>query len=220
MDHAAGMRVGDRLRDRLEDRQEPRQAVRGILAAGKKLGQRVPLDQLHAEEGPTVGEGAHFVDRHDPRVLQLAADLHLLDEPADHVAVIAEVLAQHLQGHVAADVRVVPFEHRAHAAPGDLAVDPIAQARARRPDSAQQAAARGRRRCRAARHGAAVRCPTNERLQHGSRGRRCPLAAAAPLELDGHQFGLQCGAEPTLAAEVILEPGMLAGSPRRLEAVA
>ncbi len=45
------------------------------------------------------------------------------------------------------------------------------------------------------------------------------FAAAPPLELDGHQFGLQSGAESSLTAQVILEPWMLAGSPRRLEAV-
>ncbi len=45
------------------------------------------------------------------------------------------------------------------------------------------------------------------------------FAAAAPLQLDGHQFGLQSGTESSLAVEVIFEPRMLAGSPRRLEAV-
>ncbi len=131
MDHPPGVGIRDRLRDRLEDREEPGQAVGRILAAGQQLGQRVPLDQLHAEERPAIAEGAHLVDRHDPRVLQLAADLRLLDEPADHVGVIAEILAEHLQGHVAAEVRVASLEHRAHAASGDLAVDPVARAGAR-----------------------------------------------------------------------------------------
>ena len=84
------------------------------------------LDQLHREEGPEVGEGAQLVDRHDAGVLELAADLGLLDEAADHVGVVAEVVAQHLEGDVAAEVGVAALEDGAHAAAGDLAVDAVA----------------------------------------------------------------------------------------------
>ncbi len=73
--------------------------------------ERVALDQLHREERPAVGEGAQLVDRHDPRVLELAADLGLLDEPADHVGVVAEVVAEDLDGDVAAEVGVAAPEH-------------------------------------------------------------------------------------------------------------
>ena len=61
----------------------------GAERAAEQLGQRLPLDQLHAEERPAVGEGAQLVDRHDARVLELAADLRLLDEAADQVGVVA-----------------------------------------------------------------------------------------------------------------------------------
>ena len=44
-----------------------------------------PLTSFMAEERPAVGEGAQLVDRHDARVLELAADLRLLDEPADQL---------------------------------------------------------------------------------------------------------------------------------------
>ena len=58
-----------------------------------------------AEERPAVGERAQLVDRHDARMLQLAADLRLLDEPADQVGVVAVVLAEHLDRDLAAATR-------------------------------------------------------------------------------------------------------------------
>jgi hypothetical protein len=42
-----------------------------------------------------VGESSHFVNGHDPRMLEPAADLHFLEEPADHVSVVAKFVAQH-----------------------------------------------------------------------------------------------------------------------------
>ena len=80
-----------------------------------------PLTSFMAEERPAVGEGAQLVDRHDARVLQLAADLGLLDEPADQVGVVAVRLEQDLDGQVAAEVGVAALEDGAHAAAGDLA---------------------------------------------------------------------------------------------------
>ena len=94
--------------------------------AASKLGEGLAPDQLHGEERPAVGEGAQLVDRHDARVLELAADLRLLDEAADHLGAAAEVVAQDLDGNVAAQVGVAALEHLAHAAAGDLAVDAVA----------------------------------------------------------------------------------------------
>ena len=54
-------------------------------------------------------------------MLQLAADLGLLDEAADQLGLVAVRLEQDLHGQVAAEVRVTAFEHGAHAAAGDLA---------------------------------------------------------------------------------------------------
>ena len=98
----------------------------GSVAGLQQLRQGVALDQLHGEEGPEVGEGAQLVDRHDAGVLELAADLGLLDEPADHAGVVAEVVAQHLERDVAAEVGVAALEDGAHAAAGDLAIDAVA----------------------------------------------------------------------------------------------
>ena len=126
MDHAPGMGVGDGLRDRLEDRQEAGQSVGRALPRLEQLGQRVSLHQLHGEKRPFVGKGAQLVNRHDAGVLELPADLCLFDKPADHVGVAAHVFAENLEGDVATEVRIAPLQDLAHAAAGDLAVDPIA----------------------------------------------------------------------------------------------
>ena len=73
-----------------------------------------------------VGEPAQLVDRDDPRVLELAADLGLLDEPADHLGVVAVLLQDDLDGQVAAEVDVAALEDRPHAAAGDLADELVA----------------------------------------------------------------------------------------------
>ena len=72
-------------------------------------------------------------------MLELAADLRLLDEAADHVGVVAVVVAEDLDGEVAAEVGVAALEDGAHAAAGDLAVDAVADravgvVAVRRPD--------------------------------------------------------------------------------------
>ena len=90
------------------------------------------MHQLHREVGPAVGEGAQLVDRHDPRVLELAADLGLLDEAADQLGLVAVCLEQDLDGQVAAEVGVAALEDRPHAAAGDLAQDLVAVALLRR----------------------------------------------------------------------------------------
>ena len=126
VDHPSGVRVGHRLRHLLEDAQGPRQPVGRRQPGSQKLREGLAPDQLHREEWPAVGEGAQLVDRHDARVLELAADLRLLDEAADHLGTAAEVVAEDLDGNVAADVGVAALEHLAHAAAGDLAVDAVA----------------------------------------------------------------------------------------------
>ena len=178
VDHAPGVGIGDRLA-------RPTRRSTGT-GAGRRPGPSrppsssasvSPLTSFMREERPAVGEGAQLVDRHDPGVLQLAADLRLLDEPADHVGVVAEVLAEHLDGDVAAEVGVAALEHRAHAAAGDLAVDPVAGRAVARPrDRAGRAAARARRRCRGAgragRRRASRRSSPARRPSRGTSSRR------------------------------------------------
>src|SRR5581483_2732423 len=83
------------------------------------------LDELQGEIRAAVGEGAQLVDRDDPRVLQLAADLRLLDEPTEHPRVVAVPLQEDLDGQVAAEVLVAALEDGAHAAAGDLAEEVV-----------------------------------------------------------------------------------------------
>ena len=75
-----------------------------------------------------VAELAELVDRDDSRVLELAADLRLLDEPADQLGVVAVLLEQDLDRQVAAQVGVTALEDGTHAAAGDLAQELIAVA--------------------------------------------------------------------------------------------
>ena len=102
MDHAVGVGVGHRLADLLEDPQAPRPGRRRTpSASARELRKGPALDQLHREVRAVVGEGAQLVDRHDARVLELAGDLRLLDEAADHLGAVAEVVAEDLDGQVA-----------------------------------------------------------------------------------------------------------------------
>ena len=121
VDHPPGVRVGDRLGDVEEDRQEPGMVARRVGPLVHHLGQGPALDQLHGEVGPPVGEGAQLVDRDDAGVLELAGDLGLLDEAAEQLGVAAVAFQEHLDGEVAAQVVVSPFQDRSHAPPGDLA---------------------------------------------------------------------------------------------------
>ena len=123
VDHSPGVRVRHRLRHLEEDGEQPRPVVPRPATVAEDLGQGTALDQLHGEERPAIGEGAELVDRHDPRVLELAGDLRLLDEAADQLGLVAVLLQEDLDGQVAAQVGVAALEHGPHAAPGDLAQD-------------------------------------------------------------------------------------------------
>ena len=121
VDDAPGVGVRHRLADLLEDREEPGPVVRRVFAGLQQRGQGSAPDQLHRDIQPAVREPADLVDRDDTRVLELAADLGLLDEPADHLGVVAVLLQDDLDGQVAAEVDVPALEDRPHAAAGDLA---------------------------------------------------------------------------------------------------
>ncbi len=121
MDHAPRMRVGHRLADRFEDLQEPGMIVGRLVAVGEHFGQSAAPDQLHREVGPSIGEGPQLVDRDDPRMLELSADLRLLDEPTDHVGLVAVLLTQHFDGQVAPQIGIMPLEDHSHPAAADHA---------------------------------------------------------------------------------------------------
>ena len=54
-------------------------------------------------------------------MLKLSHDLRFLDETRNHAAAILKFAPQHLDGHVATQVWIPPFEDDAHSAAGDLA---------------------------------------------------------------------------------------------------
>src|SRR5262249_36217208 len=73
-----------------------------------------------------VAEGAELVDRDDAGVLELAADLGLLDEPADQRGLVPMRLEEHLDRQLAAQVAVAASEDGPHPAPPDLAEELVA----------------------------------------------------------------------------------------------
>jgi hypothetical protein len=140
---AAGVGIGHRLANLLEDLQPARQVRVGVAAPGQERGQGLPLDQLHGEVGPPVGELSQLVDRHHARVLQLAANLRFLDEAADDFGPVLVFVLEHLDSQVAAEVRVAPPQHRPHAAAADLAQELVAPGRPRRGSLRFRGAGRG-----------------------------------------------------------------------------
>ena len=121
MDHAPSMGVGHGLTDLLEDREEAHPVLIGTPARREQRRQGTAPDQLHRDEQPAIGEAPQLVDGDDPGVLELAADLGLLHEAADHLGVIAVLLPDHLDGEIPAQVEVASLEDRAHPAPGQFA---------------------------------------------------------------------------------------------------
>ncbi len=131
MDDPPAVGVGHRLADLLEDREELHAIFIGASARLQHRRQGAAPDELHRDEQPAVGEASQLVDRRDPGVLELAADLGFLDEPAHHLGVVAVLLPDHLDGEVPAEVEVAPLEDRAHPAPGQLADELVARRLAR-----------------------------------------------------------------------------------------
>ena len=117
---AASMSVGNRLADVFEDPQQPGPVVTRMLTLTQERGQGAALDELHGEIRPVIGERAQLMDGNDSRVLELPADLGLLDEPADQFGVLAVRLEQDLDRQIAAEVGVSALEDGPHAATGDL----------------------------------------------------------------------------------------------------
>jgi hypothetical protein len=87
VDHPVRVGVGHRLADGFEDPQETRQVRRRVGAVGQQIAQGAPLDQLHREERPLIGQGPTVINGSDPRMLELATDSGFLDEPLDKLRV-------------------------------------------------------------------------------------------------------------------------------------
>ena len=127
VDHPLGVGIRHRLRHLQGDGQQAGPIGRRVGPFAEDRRERLALDQLHGEEGP-VAEAADVVDRHDAGMLQLAADLRLLDEALGHVGAVGVPLQEHLDREVAAEVDVPAPQHGPHAAAGDLAGELVAVA--------------------------------------------------------------------------------------------
>ena len=66
----------------------------------------MPFTSFMAKNGRPSATEPELVDGHDAGVLELAADLRLLDEPLQDVGPGGVLLAQDLERDVAAEVRV------------------------------------------------------------------------------------------------------------------
>ena len=126
MDDPAGVGVGDGLRNLLEDAQEVPPPVARLRAVREHGGEGAALDELHREVGTVVRLQSEAVHRHDARVLELPADLRLLDEAGQDVLVVGVLATQDLQRDVTAQVPVAGLQDDADPAPRDLAEDLVA----------------------------------------------------------------------------------------------
>ena len=112
--------VGHRLANGLPDLEEAHAILLDRLAPREHRRERPPLDQLHREERTLIGHQPQLVDRHDARVLQLAADLRFFDESLEDFGALGELGVGDLDRDVATELDVVPAQHDAHAAARDL----------------------------------------------------------------------------------------------------
>jgi hypothetical protein len=83
-------------------------------------GQGAAFDELHREVGAMVRRPAQFVDGDDAGVLQLAANLRLLQEAPLHGGVGLVRRQQHLDRQFAVEDGVAAAQHRPHASLADL----------------------------------------------------------------------------------------------------
>ncbi len=98
------------------------------VRAARERSERASLHQLHGKIRTVVAELAELIDRDHSRVLELAADLCLFDEPAHQLRLAPVFLEQNLDRQIAAEVGIAPLEDRAHPSAGDLAQELVAVA--------------------------------------------------------------------------------------------
>ena len=102
-----------------------------------------PLDELHGQERPAIGEGADLVDGRNAGMLQLAGDARLAEEALGGWRIGRVALGQQLDGDVAIEGDVAGAVDDAHAAVADLVKQLVAR-RAERRDGRLGAGRSGR----------------------------------------------------------------------------
>ena len=115
---------------------------RGRSAVFSLVGQGLPGDEFHGQEGRAVGQRSQGVDRRDARVRQPGGDLRLADE-----SVGVGPGQQDLESDVTVEAEVACGEDPAHAAAGDLAQHAVAGDRNRSRTSLRLGDHRLRARC-------------------------------------------------------------------------
>src|SRR5262245_19438125 len=124
MNDATTVRICDGLTNLTENAQKVRQVVGRTPALLEEEVEGLTLDQFHGEKGSPVLQAAGVVDRRDPRVLQLRGELRFFQKTSFQLWYILEIVPQDLEGEGAVEREVGDAQDHAHAAAGDLAVDP------------------------------------------------------------------------------------------------
>ena len=93
-------------------------------AAGEAALERLPLEQLHRDEGAPLVL-VRVVDRADVRVVEGRGRARLALEALDGLAVPGQLVRQELERHRAAQARVLGLVDDTHAAAADLLEDPV-----------------------------------------------------------------------------------------------
>src|SRR5450432_875376 len=92
--------------------------------ASDPVPQRLPLQQLHGDEGPPIGL-VNLVDRANVRVVQRRRSLGLPLETAESLWVVSQFVGKKLQGHVATEFEVFGFIDHTHAPTTDPAENAV-----------------------------------------------------------------------------------------------
>jgi len=102
--------------------QDPASAVRGQGAVAQMLQERLPLRELHDQAGRVL-RLAEIDDPHHGGVLHAGEQAGLAPEALAHAWLLADLPAEHLQGHPPAQAHLLGQVHLAHAATPEVAQD-------------------------------------------------------------------------------------------------
>src|ERR1019366_5783340 len=94
--------------------------------ASDPVPERLPLQQLHGDEGSPIGL-VDFVDRADVRVVQRGGSLGFPLETAEGLCVVGDFVGKELQGDVTTELEVFRLEDHAHPAAAELFDDAVAR---------------------------------------------------------------------------------------------
>jgi hypothetical protein len=120
MNDPVSVRVAYRLANGFKNGQQPAAIGRWIGPRLQDDFQGAPLDELHGQEGPAIGESTDLVHRRDTKVLQLPRNPRPAEESLGGQRIDCVVLGQQLDGDLAVEGSVAGAVDYAHAAAVDL----------------------------------------------------------------------------------------------------